>query len=226
MGIRRPVFVLVIVGAACHGTGVRELRGAGDERVYEAKCKSAAECIANTRATCASGYELLDSESHAGGLLADALPGPVTWYSMTFKCDVTGSSERPDFPFRGATYNAPSAAPERGASNEGEPSSPHTVTAPTVAPFPRSRPVETSAGGSAGCSSDFECGFGNLCVKGQNSFKGTCAKAVNEFGNPTFTPPRTNSVGPGGEGQCAFDTECPIGFRCVKGSALRGNCMK
>ena len=31
-------------------------------------------------------YQILDSESHAGGLLIDAIPGPVTWYTMTYTC--------------------------------------------------------------------------------------------------------------------------------------------
>jgi hypothetical protein len=30
--------------------------------------------------------KILNSESHAGGLLADILPGPVTWYTMTYVC--------------------------------------------------------------------------------------------------------------------------------------------
>src|SRR5262249_2062852 len=36
---------------------------------------------------CGGGpYQILDSESHAGGLLADILPGPVTWYTMSYVC--------------------------------------------------------------------------------------------------------------------------------------------
>ena len=89
----------------------------------------------------------------------------------------------------------------------------------------RTRAGQDRNGAVPGCSSDYDCGFGNVCAKPQGSFTGTCAQAVNRYGTPTFSPPRSNSLGPG-QGQCAFDTECPIGFRCVKGTALRGNCMK
>lgn len=78
---------------------------------------------------------------------------------------------------------------------------------------------------ASSCSSDYDCGFGNFCVKPELSFNGTCARAVNQFGNPTFTPPRPDSVGPG-HGDCAFDTDCSIGFKCVKGAALKGHCMR
>jgi hypothetical protein len=220
------LFVAGVVTSACRGTGVREIRGAGDERVYEARCKSsAADCIADARSTCSSGYELLDSESHAGGLLADALPGPVTWYAMTFRCDVAGSSERPEFPFRGARYVEAEPAPEpaaparRASYDEG----------PTATPSPPPRNLSPSppppTSGARQCSSDIECGPGNLCAKAELAMRGTCARAVDQSGVPTFAPPRPNSIG-SGEGQCMFDTDCPVTFRCIKGSALRGNCMK
>lgn len=78
-----------------------------------------------------------------------------------------------------------------------------------------------------GCSSDFQCGFGNVCVKDQFAVRGRCAKAVNEFGNPTNPMPRLDSVNPGGTGQCSFDTECPVGFACRKSSGqLTGHCFK
>lgn len=76
------------------------------------------------------------------------------------------------------------------------------------------------------CTSDYQCSFGNVCVKEQFSMEGTCARAVNQYGNPTFQGPRPGSVGPGNSGNCGFDTDCPIGFKCMKGNAIRGNCMK
>jgi len=89
------------------------------------------------------------------------------------------------------------------------------VTAPT-----------TAATAPTGCSSDFECGFGNLCVKDSGAFNGVCARAVNQYGTPTHQAPRSDSLRPG-VGQCSFDTECSVGFRCVKtAGGLRGNCMK
>jgi hypothetical protein len=79
---------------------------------------------------------------------------------------------------------------------------------------------------ASGCSSDYECGYGNACVKGSGAFRGTCARSVNANGLPTFQAPDSSSTGPG-VGTCSFDTDCSVGFRCVKSSGgLRGNCFK
>jgi len=199
---------LVLVGLLACGTGVREVRSTGGEKIFEAKCKStASECIADARATCSEGYELLASESHAGGAIADALPGPVTWYTMTFKCSGFGGNERPDFAFRGPTYQPASGdppEPEAAQANESTSSS---------------RPKRAPA-----CSNDLSCGIGRICVKPQGSYTGTCARAVDEYGMQQFPPSRTD-LGPG-EGNCSYDTDCPASFKCIKGSAMRGNCMK
>lgn len=68
----------------------------------------------------------------------------------------------------------------------------------------------------AGCNSDFECGIGYRCVKAPLQSSGTCMKSVDEYGTPTYDLPSTDSVGPNMkiEGDCDFDTDCPIGFRC------------
>jgi hypothetical protein len=84
----------------------------------------------------------------------------------------------------------------------------------------------TSISTDASCTSDYSCGVGNVCVKPQFSSTGTCARAVNQFGTPTYTLPRSDSVGPG-QGNCSFDTDCPISFHCEKsGGQIRGNCMR
>jgi hypothetical protein len=33
-----------------------------------------------------SSYQILNSESHAGGLFADIIPGPITWHTMSYAC--------------------------------------------------------------------------------------------------------------------------------------------
>ncbi len=68
----------------------------------------------------------------------------------------------------------------------------------------------------AQCSSDFNCPFGYQCVKPPLGSTGQCMKAVNEFGVPTYPMPRMDSVFPNMnmQGDCVFDTDCPIGFRC------------
>jgi len=41
-------------------------------------------------------------------------------------------------------------------------------------------------------------------------------KVVDEFGLPTYDLPKPDSIGPNmnPQGDCDFDTDCPIGFRC------------
>ena len=69
---------------------------------------------------------------------------------------------------------------------------------------------------SLACSSDFDCSIGYSCVKETFSSSGVCMKNVNEFGMPKYNMPNVNSIGPNmnTEGDCTFDTDCPIGFRC------------
>lgn len=68
----------------------------------------------------------------------------------------------------------------------------------------------------ASCSSDFDCGIGYRCVKAPLKSYGTCMKEVDEYGLPTYNLPSLDSVVPNMniEGDCDFDTDCPIGFRC------------
>lgn len=76
-----------LLAVGCGAEGVTEAHSASGASSYTAKCKSSsADCVAMARERCPDGYDLLQSESHAGGVLADAIPGPVTWYTMTFRC--------------------------------------------------------------------------------------------------------------------------------------------
>ncbi len=88
----------------------------------------------------------------------------------------------------------------------------------------RRRPAETQQN-SRGCSSDFECGFGNVCVKSNFSASGRCMRAVNEYGSPNYSPPRTDSVMPKlpNRSDCKFVTDCPPGFTCDTSS---GTCVR
>ncbi len=87
--------------------------------------------------------------------------------------------------------------------------------------------LDTEGTCAAKCSSRYDCEAGSQCVKNQFETDGICAVAVDEHGRPLrpSTPPPA-SFGPGGSGDCSFDTQCPVGFKCVKGDALRGHCMK
>jgi serine protease Do len=56
--------------------------------IHRAKCsQSPAGCYEQATRDCRGGpYQILHSESHPGGLLIDILPGPVTWYTMSYVC--------------------------------------------------------------------------------------------------------------------------------------------
>jgi hypothetical protein len=75
------------------------------------------------------------------------------------------------------------------------------------------------------CNSDFECTYGEKCVKPNYSGTGSCMKAVNNYGLPQYDLPRLNSVGPKtpSRSDCSYDTQCPIGFKCDSKS---GACVK
>ena len=76
----------------------------------QASCKSnPMDCFVQASNRCQGQYQVLDSESHAGGLLADWLPGPVTWYSMLYQCGAS-DGRMPAFEFRGPEWRAPSMA--------------------------------------------------------------------------------------------------------------------
>lgn len=87
-------------------------------------------------------------------------------------------------------------------------------------------PVRLQQSGATTCTSDYGCPYGSHCVKAQYAVQGVCAQVTNAYGVPTFSPPRPSSVGPGGEGECRFDTDCPPTWHCIKGTSLTGNCMR
>lgn len=66
------------------------------------------------------------------------------------------------------------------------------------------------------CTSDFSCGIGYTCVKAPLKSAGVCMQSVDEFGTQQYNLPDNDSVLPNLdlEGQCNFDTDCSIGFRC------------
>jgi len=64
------------------------------------------------------------------------------------------------------------------------------------------------------CHSDFNCKYGQRCVKAPFKMRGVCMDAVDDFGLKQFPPPDTDSMMPKVEGDCQFNTDCPIGFYC------------
>lgn len=67
-----------------------------------------------------------------------------------------------------------------------------------------------------GCTNDLECGGTLKCVKPPLSSTGQCVQPVNNFGTPINTLPNPSSALPNlsTQGQCQFDTQCPVSFKC------------
>ena len=78
--------------------------GPTGQATHTAKCSSTSQgCFQEASKICSGPYQVVDSESHAGGMAADLLPGPVTWYGMTYICGKS-DGKMPQFPFRGQAY--------------------------------------------------------------------------------------------------------------------------
>ncbi len=75
-----------------------------DGEIRDTMCKNTPrDCIRKAEKSCGGQFRTIHSESHAGGLLDDKLPGPVTWYYLEFQCG-NSDGRMPQFPFRGAHY--------------------------------------------------------------------------------------------------------------------------
>jgi hypothetical protein len=70
------------------------------------------------------------------------------------------------------------------------------------------------------CSTDYDCGFGHICSKPTNQYRGVCATAVDRNGIERFVPARSDSYKPGKQ-QCRFSGDCGFGFECIEGRCLK-----
>lgn len=135
------IIALIVAAASLSGCASSNASNAsfGDPSgglAQQAKCsQSPTGCYNEASKTCHGGpYQILDSESHAGGLVADVIPGPVTWYVMTYRC---GPSDRKlaTLPFRGQPYVPPAnvtVLPSASPPSIPMPSPPRTTTCNTV----------------------------------------------------------------------------------------------
>ena len=90
--------------SGCMETAGPALNGPSGKPLSTAKCSySSSGCLQQASQACAGPYQVLDSESHAGGLVADILPGPVTWYTLTYQCGPS-DGKMPTFAFRGQQF--------------------------------------------------------------------------------------------------------------------------
>ena len=99
--------------SGCATTSVSQFRAPDGTAINTVKCASdPAKCFAVAGQSCPGNgtYRVVSSDSHAGGLVADVLPGPVTWYAMTYACGPS-DGRMPDFKFVGQQYTPPPPPP-------------------------------------------------------------------------------------------------------------------
>lgn len=97
--------------SGCATTSVKQFQAPDGSAIKTVKCTSdPAKCFSAASQSCPGNgtYRVVSSESRAGGLAADILPGPVTWYYMTFSCGQS-DGKMPDFKFAGQQYVPPPA---------------------------------------------------------------------------------------------------------------------
>jgi hypothetical protein len=93
--------------SGCMETAGPSFNGPTGTALNTAKCsQSSVGCLQKASQVCGGQYSVVDSESHSGGLLADILPGPVTWYALTYQCGPS-DGKMPTFAFRGQQYVEP-----------------------------------------------------------------------------------------------------------------------
>lgn len=101
-------------------------------------------------------------------------------------------------------------------------------TPPAQVPSPTFSPSTPSTAYGGGCNSDLQCGYGLVCVRphGQVNSAGTCVRQVDSIGLPIIQT-RTPSVNVTNVPSCQFDSQCQLGYQCVKqGTELVGICVK
>jgi len=103
--------VLCLTCVGCATTGVAQYQAPDGTATKTVKCNTdSAKCFAAASQSCPGDgtYRVIGSASRAGGLLADLMPGPVTWYYMTYICGPS-DGRMPDFAFTGQQYVPPPA---------------------------------------------------------------------------------------------------------------------
>jgi hypothetical protein len=79
---------------------------ASANEVHDVKCKvTSKKCVDRARGVCGGHFNVLHSESHAGGLLGDKTPGPIRWYTLVYECPNSKYGD-PEFSYHGS-YSDP-----------------------------------------------------------------------------------------------------------------------
>ena len=110
-GVLAMRFVLIFLITAglsgCFAPTNEAFVGASGSKVQTVKCSQSPQgCYQEASKVCGGPYQVLDSDSHAGGLVADVMPGPFTWYTMTYNCGPS-DGRLASFAFKGQQYVPP-----------------------------------------------------------------------------------------------------------------------
>lgn len=150
---------------------------------------------------------------------SDAINELQTWGKPVPAADLLATQQYHDAISRQAAINALGDAAYQlgmaiGGGGTGSDNSSYSPTSTFTPSFSGSTTQSTYSEG--GCASDYSCGIGFKCVKAPLKSSGVCMKSVDEYGLKQYNLPNSNSVGPNLDldGQCSFDTDCPIGFKC------------
>lgn len=94
--------VVALSVAGCAEPEVTTVQGPSGAEISTARCtRESDQCMAKAAEVCAGGpYQVIESYRNAGGVAADVLPGPVTWYTLRFQCGPS-DGRMPAFPLRG-----------------------------------------------------------------------------------------------------------------------------
>lgn len=113
--------------AGCQTTS-ETFTGPTGEKVSTVRCTTdPTSCYKKATESCGGGtYRVVGSYRNAGGIFADVLPGPVTWYTMSLVCGKP-DGVLPQFPLRGAEPAMPKM-PEPQTPVVIQPSSPPRTT--------------------------------------------------------------------------------------------------
>jgi len=101
------VSTITLVGCNA-GPQVKSFTGPTGETVSTVRCtRDTTPCFEKASEQCGGGtYRVTNSYRNAGGLFADILPGPVTWYTMSVVCGKP-DGVMPTFPLRGEEPKMP-----------------------------------------------------------------------------------------------------------------------
>ncbi|MBT3197488.1 MAG: hypothetical protein HN842_05035 [Gammaproteobacteria bacterium] len=85
------------------------------QAIYQIKCQgSPSGCLNAAYKRCKvaddGAYTTVHSDSHAGSMIEDTLPGTTVWYNLRYQCSQT-QGRPPLFPWRGDPLSTPSVPP-------------------------------------------------------------------------------------------------------------------